>query len=66
MMEAVQPGPQGQAALLSCLTRQERGAESSSKGLRRVGRGELEALSGLAELQHCKPLCCPSLFEEQI
>lgn len=28
MTEAVQPGPQGQAALLSCLTRQEIGARS--------------------------------------
>ena len=67
MMEVVQPGPSsGQAALPSCLTRWEGGTRSHSKGLRGIRQGELDALGKLAELWHCKPWCCLSLFKERL
>lgn len=63
MMESVQPGPSSGAGSPPQLP-DEAGErhESSSKGLRRLGQGELDALGKLAELWHRKPWGCPSLF----
>lgn len=64
MMESVQPGPSSGAGSPPQLPDEagERHKESSSKGLRRLGQGELDALGKLAELWHRKPWGCPSLF----
>lgn len=67
MMEAVQSGPSSGAGSPPQLPdKGERCKESCSKGPRRIGQGELDALGKLAELWRCKPWCCPSLFKEGI
>lgn len=68
VMEVVQSGPSSGAGSPPQLPDKvgEKYNESSSKGPRRIGQGELDALGKLAKLWHCKPWCCLSLFKEWI